>query len=420
VVARTSAFQFKGKALDVREVGQRLGARVVVEGSVRKAGNHLRITAQAIDAENGYHLWSESYSREIVDVFAMQEEISLAIARVLRVKLRAHSPSGITRPQVDLGAYTGFLKAMFLKGLVLTNQRSVEGLHAALDQFRDLTRQYPDYAQPYASVAATLGFLSVFGLVAGRDVLPEMKRNAETAVRLDPSSAEAWSVLAGTSAHWDNDWEKGKDGFERAILLQPGNPGPRAWYGMMLAVQGRFAEAEAELVKASRVNPLAAADQTRLAYLHYLRGDDTQATLHLSKAFTLEPDFSEARLYQGLLLLRREDYARAAEVLSVDLERLPLPTHMGLLAAAYFRWGRPDDGRVWLNRIEAMAAERYVSPQASALAYVGAGDWDKALARLDSGITDRSMFAPFLSVDPFYEPLRRDSRFPKLLSRLNL
>jgi serine/threonine-protein kinase len=415
VVARTSAFQFKGKAADIREVGEKLGVRVVVEGSVRKAGSQLRITAQAIDAGNGYHLWSETYHRKLHDVFAIQDELSNAIANTLKAKLPERASASGRYAKPGLEAYTGYLKAMYL-----VHQQNIAGLHAAVDQFRQLIRSYPDYAAPYAGLAAAQGVLTLFGVVPASSVLPEMRRCAQEAVRLEADSGDACTVLAGIRGHYDFDWAQSEELFRRAISLQPGSAGARAWYGMMLVTQGRLTDAQNELEKVTQLNPLAASDHALAGYLHYLRGEDPQAIAHFEIARRLDPDFPEGRLYPALLHLRRREYAKAVEILSAGRDGTPFAVHLGLLGAAYGLWGKARESRDCLARLEALASERYATPLANAWVYLGLGDFDHAFGCLERAVADRTVFVQFVKVDPLYEPLRRDNRFARLLQSLNL
>src|SRR3984957_6659806 len=184
VIARTSAFHFKGTSIDIREVGQRLGADLVIEGSVRKAGEQLRITAQLIQTESGHHVWSETFRRELKDVFAIQEEIAQSVADLLRL----HMPEvrGAVRPSaLTPEAYTAYLRARFL-----IHQQSPETLHAALEQLRKLVEAHPGYAPAYSAMAAANGLLSIFGVVSGCEVYPEVKANAEQGYAVDPESGE--------------------------------------------------------------------------------------------------------------------------------------------------------------------------------------------------------------------------------------
>ena len=189
VIARTSAFQFKGVAIDIRDVGQRLGADLVIEGSVRKAGEQLRITAQAVETVSGHHLWSETFQRELKDVFAIQEEIAGAVADLLRVHAPAH-PASV--PNLD--AYNAYLSARFL-----IHQQTPEALQAAVQQLRELIAVFPDYAPGYSGLAAANGLLCLFGVVSGRDVYEEVKELPSAVMLSDPSRrrrAPCWADFA--------------------------------------------------------------------------------------------------------------------------------------------------------------------------------------------------------------------------------
>lgn len=415
VVARTSSFQFKGRAADVREVGEKLGAELIVEGSVRKAGSQLRITAQAVDAAKGYHLWSETYRRELEDVFQIQEEISTAIAATLRAKLPARALRTAAAYQPSLEAYTGYIQATHL-----VHQESPSSLRAAIEKYRELTRLYPDYADPFAGIATAYAALSIFGVVSGREIFPELRRAAEEAVRLNPECSAAWTVMAGLSAHWEFNWEQAEQRFRHAIALQPSNYAAQSWYGGVLAMLGRFEEAESQYSKAVKLNPLFPSGHARLGFLCYLRGDDARALSLLNESMRLQPDYPEARFVLGMVYLHQDDCAAAVEILSRGLEELPIPLHMGMLAAAYHRMGKQAKGRDMLARLDRMAAQQYVTPMARVAACVGMGDLDGAMQALAASIEDRAIFANVLNVDPFVDPLRADPRFHRLVESMNL
>jgi len=413
VVARTSAFQFKGKAVDIREVGERLGAQVVVEGSVRKSGNQLRITAQAIDATKGYHLWSETYRRELQDIFAIQDELSQAIAATLKTKLPARAAAAALQPNLE--AYTGFLKATFL-----VHRQNITGLYEAADRFRSLIRSYPEYAPPYAGLAAARAVLTLFGVEPGSAALTEVRRCAQDAVRLDPESCYAWTVLGGVRGHFDFDWKYSEECFRRAISLQPANADTLAWYGMMLAAQGRLAESQNQLERVAQLNPLAASDHTRIGYVHYLQGADSAADAHFEIARQLDPDFPEGRLYPALVRIRRGEMDEAAAFLASSLDREATSAQIGLLGAAHALGGRAQDSRACLAQLDALARNQYVTPLSYAWLYLGLGELDRALDHLEQAVADRTVFVQFANVDPLYRPLRGCARFAKLLQSMNL
>lgn len=413
VVARTSAFQFKGQAIDIREVGARLGAQIVVEGSVRKVGSRVRITAQTIDAEKGIHLWSETYQRELEDVFAIQDEISEAIARGMRGQ--APAPRGMDAKRPSLAAYTAYHRA-----LNLINSQTVPGMREGIAELQELIRQEADYAEPYAGVAMALGALALFGVEPGRAVEREMRWHAEEAVRLNPESADGWVAMAGLSAHWDFDWKESERRFRRAIALQPSNFSARSWFGMVLTMMGRFAEAEEELMAAMRVNPLVAPGYARLGFLAYVRGDEEEAMAQAEEALRMDARSPDARLVLAMVLLKQGEAGKASEVLAEGVKEFPIPMHLGMLAGALHRAGKRKDAKEILARLEAMGEAAYVTPMAYVAAYTGMEDIERALEAVRKSVQDRGVFADMMNVDPYFEGLWGEERFRKLVREMNL
>lgn len=406
VIARTSAFQFKGVAIDIREVGKRLSADLIVEGSVRKAGDELRITAQAIETSSGHHLWSKTFRREMRDIFAIQEEIAQAIAGLLRVDTPAFA---IGTPNIE--AYGRYLRTRFL-----IHQQTFESLQAAAAQLREFVAAYPDYALGYSGLAAALGSQTIFGFVSGRDVFDEIKRNAERGYKLDPDSAETCSVLAGFRASFERRWKEADTLFERAVQLQPGHAVSYVYWAMASVCQGDIDGGEMLLRRSMELDPLSAGDCARMAYVHYLKGEDGLAKTGLHDAFQLDRDYPEARFYQGLLYFRQDHYKTVLEILSHSLA----PLDLGLLAAANGRLGRQSDAAACVNALRESATEHYVTPLAFGLAAIGMGQLDVAFQNLEAAVEDNTNFVNMLRVEPFFEPLRKDPRLPGLLRKLNL
>ena len=410
VIARSSAFQFKGTSCDIREVGRRLDADVIIEGSVRKAGDQLRITAQAIHAGSGHGLWSKVFRRELRDVFAIQEEIAQTVAGLFPVDLPA--ASGRMRPPVlDLEPYTRYLRARFL-----IHQQSPEALGAALAQLRELLHLYPDYALAYSGLAAASGLLAHFGVVSGRDVYPDVRANAERAYSLDPESAETCAVLGGLRGWFEYRWDEALKLFDRALELQPGHAPGHFFRAMALLCQGNIEAAEEGLRRSTELDPLSASDCARLGYLYYVKADYRPAAGYLEKSLQLDCDYPEALFYKGLLCLQQHDYDSAIECL--QLARFPLK--MGLLATAYARQGDRLQAKKSVEVLRRLAASQYVTPLAEALAAIGLEDFDLAFQRLDEAIDHKTNIVNLLAVEPFFQPLRNDHRFTKLLKRLKL
>jgi adenylate cyclase len=425
VIARSSAFQFKGMSVDVREVGRRLDADVVVEGSVRKAANQLRITAQASETESGHHLWSQTFARELNDVFAIQEEIAQRVGGLLRVHmpearprvhvsardLEAETGSRVHASYRDLEAYIRYVKAR-----VLIYQQSPETLRAALRQLRELIELFPDYAPAYSGIAEANGHLALFGFISGRDVYPEMKTTAERGYALNPESGETCTVLGGVRAWFEYRRDEAYRLYDRAVKLQPGLARTYRYRAMALLCQADIEGAESGLRRSVELDPLSASDCARMAYVNYVKGDLPSATKDIEQSFDLDRDYPEARFYQGLLRFRQEDYGGVVEFLSQS----KFPFDIGVLAAAYARQGRKSLARECVERLTRLATSQYVSPLAEVFAAMGMKDFDLAFQRLNEAIEDKTAFVNLLGIEPFFEPLRSDQRFTRLLKRLNL
>lgn len=408
VIARTSAFQFKGISVDIREVGQRLGADLVIQGSVRKAGAQLRITAQAIHTESGHHLWSETFRRELEDIFAIQEEIAQSIAGLLRL----HMPEVRVRSSArNLEAYT-----RYVKGRVLMFQQSPETLRAALRQLRELVEAFPDYALGYSGIAAVNCFLALFGDVSGRDVYPEAKASAERGYALDPDSGDTCTALAAVRSGFEHRWDEAEALHDRALKVQPGAAVAYMSRGLALLCQGNINAAESALRRSTELDPLSPGDCARMAYVHYVQGDYRRAAEHLRNSFELDRDYPEARLYDGLLRFQQQDYDGVIQCLG----RSQVPLDIGLIVAAYARQGSQARARKSLEELSRLAEKQYVTPLAEAFAAIGMEEHDLAFHRLEEAIEHKTSFVNFLAVEPFFHPLRGDGRFARLLKTLNL
>jgi serine/threonine-protein kinase len=410
VIARTSAFHFKGANIDIREVGQRLGADLVIEGSVRKAGKQLRITAQAIQTKSGHHVWSETFRRELQDVFAIQDEIAQSVADLLRL----HMPEvqGPARPSPpDLDAYTRYLRARFL-----IHQQSSETLRAALEQLRRLTVTNPHYALAYSGMAAASGLLAQFGVVSGRDVYPEVKTNAERGYALDSESGDTCTVLGALRAWFEHRWDEADSMYDRALELQPSHAQAHMFRAMALLCKGDIKAAESGLRRSTELDPLSASDCARMAYLHYVKGDYPSAEEHLRHSFELDRDYPEARLYEGLLHFQQQRYDAVIKCLSPSAS----PMDIGLLAAAHAREGSLSRAEECIERLHQLAGRQYVTPLANGFAAVGMGDFELAHKCVDEAIDHKTNFVNLLAVEPFFHPLRADRGFANLLKKLNL
>lgn len=410
VIARTSSFYFKGSNIDIREVGQRLGADLVIEGSVRKAGEQLRITAQIIEAASGHHLWSETYRRELRDVFAVQEEIAHSVTSLLRLSLPEARKSA-PEPLPSLDVYTSYLRARFL-----IHQQSPEALQAALKQLRSLVEAHSSYAPAYSDMAMANGLLAQFGVVSGSEIYPQVKADAERGFALDPESGETCTVFAGLRGWFEYQWQEAMNIYDRAVQLQPGHARAHMFRAMTLLCQRDIEGAESGLRRSAELDPLSASDCARMAYVQYVKGNDSLAAAHLRNAFQLDRDYPEARFYEGLLLFRQQQYDELIERLSGSNS----PLDVGLCGAACAKVGSAVRAKECIERLDQIAAGQHVTPLAKGLVAIGMGDFAMAFPCLGDAIRDKTNFMNLLAVEPVFDSLRDDRRFAKLLNKLNL
>src|ERR1017187_2084552 len=272
VVARTSAFAFKGKNEDIRGIGETLSATHVLEGSVRKSGNRVRITAQLVSIADGCHLWSERYDREMTDIFAIQDEISGAIVDVLRLKLASSANQLVVRRPVDPAAFEAYLR-----GRYFWNKRTESDLNRSIEYFNQALALEPDYALAYTGLSESLIMLGIFGVRAPSDVYPKANRAALRAVELDETLAEAHDALAHVRAIFDWDLPGSEQHYQRALELNPNYSTARQRYGHLLALMQRHAEAIAQLKRARDLDPLSVPVNAFLGLVTRRRGSMRKA-----------------------------------------------------------------------------------------------------------------------------------------------
>ncbi|UCD57201.1 MAG: protein kinase, partial [Candidatus Hydrogenedentota bacterium] len=314
VIARTSAFSFKDEKVDVHEIGKRLNVQTVLEGSVRKAGNRLRITAQLVDTSGGHHLWSERYDRNLGDVFAIQDEITVAIVDKLRPKLLKGEKARLARRQtVDLEAYS-----LYLKGRFFWNKRTEEGLRKAIEYFEKGIEIDPEYALLYAGLADTYSNLPFYSASLSTEVFPLAKQAALKALQLDDALAEAHASLAFIKTLYDWDWEGAEREFRRAIELNPGYATAHHWYAIYLAYQSRFDEAISEVKEAVELDPLSLTINAFVGMMFSQARQYDRAIAALEKTLELDPGFLLAHRFLGLAYLRNSRYEEALEKFEME------------------------------------------------------------------------------------------------------
>jgi serine/threonine protein kinase/tetratricopeptide (TPR) repeat protein len=415
VVSRTSAFAFKGKLEDVRAIGARLQVTSVLEGSVRRAGRRLRVTAQLIDVADGFLLWSDTFDRELEDVFAIQDEISRAIVGALKVKLFGSQQQVLVKPATDdLEAYT-----LYLKGRLFWNRRTEQALWQGLEYFQRAIARDPAFAQAHAGVADSYAILGFYSALPPTEAFPKAKAAALEALANDPALAEAHPTLAYVAMYHDWDWAAAEKEFATAIALNPSYSTAHQWYGNFLAVLGRFDESAASFGRSIALDPLSPLKQAALGWSRYFARRFDEAEAECRRALELDPGYWIAHLWLGITL---EELGSLEDAIGEFEEALRLSGRnlsiLGYLGHALAVAGRASEARQVLQDLVRLGAERYMSPYDIGVIHLGLGENEEALEWLERGYAERDHQMTFLLVDPRLDPIRASSRFVGLIGKM--
>jgi adenylate cyclase len=410
IVARTSVFHFKGVQLDVRDIGARLGAGTVVEGSVRKSGDDLRISVKVINAATGLMLWSGNFDRQLTDVFILQNEIAQAIAGALRVTLQPAHPRNS-----NLDAYM-----FYLKGRYYWNQMSQAGMQTALESFANSIAVYPDYAPSHAALADAYGHLTVWGAIPPLEGAARARREALEALRLDETLADAHATLGGIVSIFDWNWEEGEQLLRRAIELQPSNVHALELDSLQRLYRGRFAEARSAIDQALVLDPLSSRGRRIKAWQSYYRRHYEEAIAILTEEIPLDATSHEGQVmlaWNSIRLGRFEEAIAKAQGLP---EGPFLSVKLGVLGEAYAGAGEVARAESIVKELDELARSGYVSLRSRVYVHCGLGEWERVLPDLERCYEDHSPWLATLKVDPRFDPLREEERFIELLRSMGL
>ncbi|MBI4538388.1 MAG: Flp pilus assembly complex ATPase component TadA [Gemmatimonadetes bacterium] len=416
VMSRTSVTRYRERHQSLREVGHDLGVANVLEGSVRRAGNRIRIVAQLYDARTDEHLWGETYDRELVDIFEIQSEVARQIARALEAELSPRDRGRIERRPTDsLSAYD-----LYLRGRYMWNKRTEQGIRHALDYFEQALVQDPRFTLAFASQADAYVTLGIYGVSPPDEVMPLARQTAEKALAIDAGLAEALTALASAEALYYWDWQSAMRDFARAIVLSPGYPTAHQWYALnCLAPLGRFEEARAALARARALDPLSLAILSSEGFLSFVERSYGRAAEELERVIELDDSFAVAHYFLGQVYVQQLRHAEAVDALrkAVSLSGGSAETESALGHALGVA-GREDEARQVLDGLASRASLRYVSPALLAHIHIGLGDPDAAFQWLRSAVGVRALELVWLKVRPAFDPLREDPRFSELVAAL--
>ncbi len=416
VASRTSAFQFKGKGYDICDIGRRLKVQNALEGSVRKAGNRLRITAQLVSVVDGYHLWSEKYDRELEDVFAIQDEISLAIVDKLKLKLlKREKAKLVKRFTKNEEAYN-----LYLKGRYFWNRRYEGGLQKGLECFQEAIAEDPDYAHAYVGLADCYNLLGFYSWIRPKEAYPKAKAAAKKALEIDNTLGEAHASLGWISTFFDWDWAGAEREFRLALELSPNYATAHEWYAIYLAVVGRFDEIEVVMKRALELDPVSLIINAVRGLLYYWMRRYDDAIAQCLKTLEMDPNYSMAYLYLEWTYsahgMWEQAIASGEKLVAISGES---PVALGFLGSTYAMSGQNEKGAEILGRLDDLSRQRYVSPYYRAMIHMGLNDKDKAFEWLEEAYLERHSFLATLKTAPMYDDrLAPDPRFHALLKRI--
>ncbi len=413
VVGRSSAFQFRGKNEDLRDVGRKLGVANVLEGSVRREGNHVRITAELIKADDGFQLWSQTYDRKMNDIFAVQDEIARAATDALQLKLIANNgqPVASTLRSTNPEAYQAYLQASYFLGLG-TDKENVD---KALSYIDTAIRLDEKYAPAWALRSSAQNALAEGGLTDPTEGFRKARDDAERAIALDPALASAYLALAKTQINCDWEWNAADTSINKAAALEPGSVEVLRIRSYRARILGNLDEAITLYEEVVTLDPLGANSYYRLGYLLYAAGRYDKARATLQEAINLNPQATYVHLTLDKILIAKGNPQQALAEIEKE------PSEWGQFtgqALAYHALGREQDSNAALARL--IAKYRTYAAYQIAQVYAYRGESDKSFEWLERAYQQRDPGLPELKSNPLFKNLRHDPRYSELLKRMRL
>src|SRR6267142_1080258 len=418
VISRSTAMAYKGTHKPLPQIASELNVDAVVEGTVMRVGNRVRITAELVQVSTDQHLWADTYESPIGDVLALQNRVSSAIVDEIRINLTKEDKERLAqKPSVSPEAYEDYLK-----GRYYWNKRSGEGFEKAIGYFEDATRKDPQYALAYAGLADCYGIIgaTIYGRLPASEAAPKARAAAIRALEIDPSLAAAETSLATAKFNYDWDWAGAEEGFKKAIQLDPSYSTAYQRYSLYLSAMGKFDDSFEQITRARELEPLSISINTSLGWRLYLAREYDRAIAQLRDTLEMDPGSEWAHLNLGQAYEQKRQFGPAIEELqkAVELSHSS-PLTISALAHAEALSGNHAGANKLLTQLESLAKKQYVSPYYIAVVYLGLGKNDVARNWLEKAYTDRSNGLVFLKVEPELDPLRTNPRFIALQNRLN-
>lgn len=416
VIARGSVAKYKRTILAASEIGRELHADYIVQGSVRRAADRVRITVHLIRVAEQTDRWAESYDRDLKDIVSLQDAVARTIANRIHVTLSPGRESRLAaRRSVDPDAYEAYLK-----GRYYWNKRTADGMQKAETYFQQAVNKDPSYGAAYSGLADCNSGLTWHGFTSPAQTLPKAHAAALKAIEIDPESAEAHASLGLVLNHeWD--WPGAEAEFKRALQLDPRYANAHHWLGDYLSVEGRHDEALVEAKTASGLDPLNLMIGTWVGLRYYLARNYGGAVEQSRNTVALDPNFAAAHLVLGEAYVQMGLHEQGiAELQNAATLSGDSPLYRAQIAVAYAAAGRTTEARQIVSQLQAASTERYVSPYGLAQAYAALHDKEQTFKWLDVAYADRAVWMTYLAVDPVFDDYRADQRFQELLRRIHL
>ncbi len=416
VLARSTVFRYRGKPVDCRSLGRKLNVGAVLLGRVSQRGDELVIGIELVEVSNGWLIWGEQFSRKVSDVLLIESELSDRICEKLHSKLSGKGDGSAVgrRHTQNTEAYQDYLK-----GRYHWNRTSPDSLHRSVDYFRQALQKDPDYALAHAGLADSYCLLAFSDLLPPAEAMPKAKESALRALEIDPDLAEAHASLAGALKVLDHDWPGAEQRYRRALKLNPNYVHACRGYAALLAGVGRFAESMVQIGRAHELDPLSVVVSMEAAWALFMARDYDQAIQQAWRVTDMEPEFASAQFILGLACEQKGRFGDAR----VALERSLIgsqghPAGLASLGHVLAAMGHVEESRRMLERVNQLAARRYVAPFWLSILSAGLGDTNAALEHLARGYTQGDVWMVWINTDPRLDGLRGDARFQDLLRRV--
>ncbi len=415
VISRTSMMQYKGGKKPLPQIGRELNVDTIVEGSVMRSQNRVRITAQLVDTSTDHHVWAHSYERERGDVFVVQNEISRAIAAQIRASLTPEQQAQLSETmRVDPDTYD-----LYLQGMSHLERGDEPEIRKAVGYFEQAIARDPRSARSYAALAQCYLALTDF-YEPPIETMAKAKRFALESVELDKSLPEGHAALGAVDFLYDWDWPAAEKEFREAIRLTPGSADAHGWYGLLLAQTGRFTDGISEIKQAEALDPLSVSVHINAGWVYYVARQNESALQEWRKVLDLEPAAPIAHTSIWMAYVEKSEFREALAESAKAGNYRDSPLNLATLAGVYAASGKTAAAQQVLARLTELAKHRYVCPYEMATAHAGLGNHDEAIRWLEKGVQVRSVCMPDLKTDPRLDPLRSDARFQKIARTVGL